>query len=174
MRRRGLRVAFPVDRLLLQLTHSRFHFAFVQPHLALVEQGRADRLVEIIRAGFDAWVGRVGYEEVCRRHVARLADRHELPLSLVEVGRLWDGRTEIDVAGIDRKARSALVGECRYRGRPMTDDVLDALHAKVKALGALDGYKVLPALFSRAGFSASLRRRAEREQVLLVEGVPLA
>lgn len=152
----------------------RFHFAFVQPHLALVEQGRADRLVEIIRSGFDAWVGRVGYEEVCRRHVARLADRHELPLSLLEVGRLWDGRTAIDVAGIDRKARSALVGECRYRGRPMTDDALDALHAKVKALGALDGYKVLPALFSRAGFSASLRRRAEREQVLLVEGVPLA
>lgn len=150
----------------------KFHFAFVQPNLQLVEQGRIDRLMELIRAGFDAWTGRVGYEEVCRRHVAQLADRRELPLDVLDVGRLWDGRVEIDVAAIDRRSRSALLGECRFRGRPMPVEALDGLRAKAEGIRALAGYKLRYALFSRSGFTAALAQRAKREAVLLVEGVP--
>jgi AAA+ ATPase superfamily predicted ATPase len=150
----------------------RFHFAFVQPHLRLLEQGRLDRILEIIRAGFDAYVGRVGYEEICRRHVAALADREELPFPLLDVGRMWDGRTEIDVAGIDHKSRNVLLGECRWRGKRAGVELLDGLHAKAAALAGVRGFKLHYALFSRAGFTADLEKRARREGVLLVEGVP--
>lgn len=150
----------------------RFHFAFVAPQLRLLEQERLDRIMEVIEASFDAWVGRVGYEELCRRHVAALADKGELPCEVLDVGRLWDGRVEIDVAGIDRKARSALVGECRWRGRRMGEEVLDGLRARAEALRSLRGYRLHLALFSRAGFTAPLARRARKEGVLLVEGVP--
>ncbi|HVV86579.1 MAG TPA: ATP-binding protein [Kofleriaceae bacterium] len=150
----------------------RFHFAFVQPNLRLLEQERIDRFMELVRGEFDAYVGRVGYEEVCRRHIAGLADRQELPFELLEVGRLWDGRTEIDVAALDRRSRSALVGECRWRGARMSEAVLDELHRKAAALPALRGFHVHHALFSRAGFTAGLEQRAKREGVLLVEGVP--
>lgn len=153
-------------------SYLRFHFAFVQPHLRLLEQDRAERLLELIRAGFDAYVGRVGYEELCRRHIAALADRHELPFELLDVGRLWDRRTEIDVAGIDRKAKSALVGECRWRGTRVSEQVLDDLRARAEALPALRGSKVHYALFSRAGFTSALEKRARKDGVLLVDGVP--
>lgn len=150
----------------------RFHFAFVHPQMRLLEQDRTGRLMDLVRSGFDAYVGRVGYEETCRRHVAALADREELPCTVLDVGRLWDGRTEIDVAGVDRKTRSVLIGECRWRSQPMAEHVLDELLARAAALPALRGWKVHAALFSRAGFTAALARRARREGVLLFEGVP--
>jgi hypothetical protein len=151
----------------------RFHFAFVQPHLRLLEQGRLDRLMEVIRAGFDAHVGRTGYEEICRRHVARLADRNELPFEALQVGRLWDRGIEIDVAALDARGRVALVGECRWRRRRMGVEDLESLVARAsraKKLGALRRHY---ALFSRAGFTTALERRAARDGVLLVRGVPI-
>jgi len=153
-------------------SYLRFHFAFVQPNLRLLEQDRTERLMDLIRAGFDAYVGRVGYEEICRRHVATLADREELSFPLLDVGRLWDGRTEIDIAGIDRKSKCALVGECRWRGARMSEQVLDELQVRAAALPTLRGSKVHYALFSRAGFTAALEKRARRDGVMLVEGVP--
>src|SRR5262249_2297215 len=147
----------------------RFHFAFVQPNLRLLEQGRLDRVMEIIRSGFEAHVGRVGYEELCRRHVASLADRRELPFEALEVGRVWDQRIEIDVAVVDRAAHTALVGECRWRRTKMSVADLDGLKSKTARLSKLSGYKIHYALFSRAGFTEALKKRASAERVLLVE-----
>ena len=114
-----------------------------------------------------------GYEEICRRHVAARADRGELPFGVLDVGRMWDGRAEIDVAGIDRRSGVALIGECRWRrGRRMDIEVLDELRAKAAAMRPLRGLTLHCALFSRGGFSTALERRARREGVLLVEGVP--
>ena len=150
----------------------RFHFAFIQPHVGLLEQGRVERVMEVIRVGFDAHVGKVAYEEICRRYVATQADRDQLPFRALEVGRLWDGRIEIDVAGIDHKSKNALVGECRWRERPMGAEVLDGLVTRAKAFEPLRGFKLHYVLFSRSGFTTALQRRAAREGVLLVEGVP--
>lgn len=128
--------------------------------------------MEVIRAGFDAHAGRAGYEEICRRHIAGLADREELPCKVLDVGRLWDGRIEVDVAGIDRRSKSALLGECRWRGKRMGIDVLDGLRARADALRPVHGFKIHYALFSRSGFSTELEKRAKNEGVILVEGVP--
>jgi AAA+ ATPase superfamily predicted ATPase len=150
----------------------RFHFTFVLPNLRLVEQGRLDRLLGIIRDGFAAYVGKTGYEEICRRHVAALSDRGELPFNALDVGRIWDRRVEIDVVAINRRSESALVGECRWRRGKIGADVLDDLMSRAAALQKLQGYKLHYMLFSRAGFTAPLTERAKRERVLLVQGVP--
>lgn len=150
----------------------RFHFTFVLPNLRLLEQGRLDRLLGIIREGFDAYVGKTGYEELCRRHVAALSDEGMLPFDAVDVGRMWDRRTEIDVVALDRKSRSALVGECRWRSRRMGEEVLDDLIARAASLEKLHGYRLHYILFSRSGFTSALEARAKRERVLLVEGAP--
>lgn len=150
----------------------RFYFTFVMPHLRLLEQGRIDRLLDVIRAGFDAYVGKTGYEELCRRYVAALSDRGKLPFDALDVGRIWDRRVEIDVVAIDRKARAALVGECRWRRGKVGPDALDDLMARAAALEELEGHKLRYMLFSRSGFTAALTARAKRERVRLVTGVP--
>lgn len=150
----------------------RFHFTLVQPHLRLIEQARIDRVLEQIRKSFDAHVGRTGYEEVCRRWLAARADAGELSFDALEVGRMWDRRTEVDVAALDQKRRIAMLGECRWRSRKMAPDDLDALQRKATAIRALEGYDLRFALFSRSGFTKTLQQRAEAEDVLLVRGVP--
>lgn len=152
----------------------RFHFAFVRPNQHLLEQGRTARLVEIIAERLPAHVGKTGYEELCRRHVAYLADRHELPLDAVEVGRIWDRHTEIDVAALDRRSRSVLLGECRWSRRKVGLPELARLQDKAGRLTRLPGYRVHLALFSRSGFTAALRRRAEELDVWLAAGPMLA
>lgn len=150
----------------------RFHFTFVLPNLRLLEQGRLDRLLAVIREGFEAYVGKTGYEEICRRHVAALSDRGDLPFEALDVGRIWDRRVEIDVVAVDRRARTALLGECRFRRAKVGVEVLDDLVSRAKSLQKLDGYKLHYILFSRAGFTTALTERAKRERVRLVEGVP--
>ena len=91
---------------------------------------------------------------------------------MLDVGRMWNGRVEIDVAGIDRKSRSALLGECRWRGKRAGVELLDDLRTRAQTVEGLQGFELHYALFSRAGFTAELEKRARREDVLLVEGVP--
>ncbi|NUQ75899.1 MAG: ATP-binding protein [Polyangiaceae bacterium] len=150
----------------------RFHFTFVLPNLRLLEQGRLDRLLGIIRDGFDAYVGKAGYEEICRRHVAALSDQGELPFDALDVGRIWDRRVEIDVVALDRRSRSALVGECRWRRGKVGVEVLDDLKSRAAQLQKLRDYKLHYILFSRAGFTTALEERARKERVWLVQGVP--
>lgn len=150
----------------------RFHFTFVLPNLRLLEQGRTDRLLAIIREGFDAYVGKTGYEEICRRHVAALSDAGELPFDAIDVGRMWDRSAELDVVALDRRSKAALVGECRWRSRRMGVEDLDHLAARAASLSKLEGYKLHFALFSRAGFTSALEARAKKERVRLVEGIP--
>lgn len=150
----------------------RFHFTFVLPNLRLLEQGRLDRLLALIREGFDAYVGKTGYEEICRRHVAALSDAGELPFDAVDVGRIWDRRAEIDVVALDRRSRAALVGECRWRSRRVGEEVLDELTARAATLQKLHGYRLHYILFSRSGFTTALESRARREGIRLVEGAP--
>lgn len=150
----------------------RFHFAFVQPNLRLLEEGRVDRLAELIAGGFSSFVGRTGYEELCRKHVAALADRGELSFEALEVGRIWDKRIEIDVVALDRRSKNALIGECRWRAGAMGEDTLEDLKARGQGLQKLQRMKLHYALFSRSGFTRALVKRAAAEKIMLVEGVP--
>lgn len=150
----------------------RFHFTFVQPNQALLEQGRVVRVMELIRGDFDAYVGKTGYEELCRRYVASLADRHALPFEALDVGRLFDRHVEIDVAAVDRRRQHALLGECRWRRKKMSVRDLEHLKGRAARLRPLRDMKLHYALFSKSGFTQALHERADAEQVMLVEGVP--
>ncbi len=151
----------------------RFHFTFVQPHLRLLEQERIGRVMERVRAGFDAYVGRTGYEELCRQYVADLADNGELPFEALEVGRIWDRNTEIDIAALDRSGRTVLLGECRWRRKKMTPADLEHLKARAGQLKKLKGFRFHYALFSRSGFTAALKNQAKQDGTMLFEGVPM-
>jgi AAA+ ATPase superfamily predicted ATPase len=148
----------------------RFYFQFVYRYPELVEQDRTERLAEIIRSGFDSYVGRTGYEELARRVVAEAADRQELPFAPLYVGRAWDRQAEIDLVAISRKERAVLLGECKWHGTKMGPEDLADLRARAEKLKRIQGFKKHYALFSRSGFTKPLERQALQESILLFDG----
>jgi uncharacterized protein len=148
----------------------RFYFEFLYRHPELIEQNRMGRLAELIRSGFDSYVGRTGYEELARRAVAELGDRRELPFEPLYIGRAWDRRVELDVIAISHRERAALVGECKWQASKMGPGDLTSLRQRAEALKRLRDFKKHYALFSRSGFTKPLVQQAIQEDVLLFNG----
>ena len=61
----------------------RFWFRYVQPNREMIEEGRSDELITLIRRDFDAYMGPV-FEEIVRKSVHRI-----LPFTPLRVGRHW-------------------------------------------------------------------------------------
>jgi hypothetical protein len=143
----------------------RFWFRFVYPHRSALEEGRTDQVLE------QQVVPRLGefaadtFEEICRRHVWRLG----LPFTPERVGAWWSPKGEIDVVAISDEEQAVLVGECKWRTKPVGVNILERLRAKAQLLqreGPWD--RVHYALFSRAGFTEALQEVAGRQGVMLI------
>jgi uncharacterized protein len=148
----------------------RFYFHFVYPYPELVEQNRTERLAEIIRSGFDSYVGRTGYEELARSTIAQAGDNGELPFEPLYVGRAWHRQVEIDLLAISRKQKAVLLGECKWHKARMGPEVLAGLRERSERLKHIEGFKKHYVLFSRSGFTKRLEQQALQEGVLLFEG----
>jgi len=150
--------------------YMRFYFHYIYPNLELLEQKRLSRMCEIIRNNFDAYVGRTAYEEISRKVVTSLGDAHELSFEPEHIGRIWNKNVEIDVAAINKKSKTILLGECKWSIKKMNNKDLDHLINRTALLKKIKDYKIHYALFSKSGFSASLLRRTKHEGVLLFQG----
>jgi AAA+ ATPase superfamily predicted ATPase len=162
-----------LGRYELRDPYIRFFFAYVYPHLEMIEQNRLKRLVDIIRSQQASYVGKTGYEELCRRTIADLGDSGKLPFAPDRVGRSWRRSAEIDVAAVNHSERVALLGECKWTSKRVGESVLDELIGKGKDQRVLSAYHLHYALFSKSGFTQPLIRRAKRERVLLFEGAEM-
>lgn len=148
----------------------RFYYAFIHPNLALLEQERFGRLLAIIDAEFDAYVGATGFEELARRRLIELADSDGLPFVPDVVGRAWAKDVELDIAAVNHHDQVALLGECRWTSRPLGLAVLDSLQERTKRHRVLGKFHHHFALFSKSGFTRALQDRAAEEGVLLFNG----
>jgi len=149
----------------------RFHFTFLRPGNSLLEQNRIGPLMQTIRAGFDAYVGHTGYEEACRRMLITLGDSGNLPFVPERIGRVWTRTAEFDVAAIDHKAQTVILGECKWTTQKMGLDVLKNLERKTALFKRLEGFKVSYALFCRSGFDRRLVAEAASRGIMLFEGL---
>jgi AAA+ ATPase superfamily predicted ATPase len=145
----------------------RFYFTAIRPHLPLLEQNRAGRVVEEIKAILPSYVARNGFEEICRREIAIRGDRGDLPFQPHYVGRIWNRRVEVDVAAVDDKSKSVLLGECKWTDRAVGEEILNELRRKLELLPGLSSYKAHFALFSKSGFTSPLAKKAAREGIFL-------
>lgn len=148
----------------------KFYFTYIYTNLELLEQNRIEKLMGIIQATKDAFVEKTGYEELARRLITRLGDEQKLPFAPDHIGRIWNRSVEIDVAAIEPRTRNILLGECKWTSKKVTHRVLDDLMGKSERLPRIKDYKKQFALFSKAGFTDSLVRRASEEKVLLFQG----
>jgi AAA+ ATPase superfamily predicted ATPase len=166
-------------RYRLQDSLMRFWFRFVFPYQADLMAGFSpeQHWQRTIEPGFGDHMA-PSFEDVCRAWV-----RVRFGQTTDSVGRWWGlarhdlrrtgqrSSEEIDIVGASGN-RITVVGECKFRARPMTREVLDSLRAyKLPAL-AQAGVDVSDAeivLFSRSGFTRSLQTHAEQTGVMLVD-----
>ena len=146
----------------------RFYFQFLYPNWPLLQQGRVERMREIVGEGFESYVGRTAYEELARRRIARLGDAGELPFRPDYVGRAWSRAAELDVVAVNWHDRTVLFGECKWRREKMSGDDLRSLRERAGRFPGFAGFKHHWALFSRSGFTAALLQAPERSAGLLL------
>jgi len=151
----------------------RFFFHFLYPNLTLLEQDRTARLLRIIEDQLPAFVGGTAFEQLARRAITVLGDSEKLSFVPEHVGRIWSRAVEVDIAAVSRRDRAAILGECKWTNRKMSERDLENLRVRTGRLPLTQDWSITYALFSRSGFTAALRRLADRDKVLLFEGPEL-
>jgi len=151
-----------------------FWCRFILPHQSLIQAGQGETVWrEFIEPGLDTYLGGV-FEEICRLYVLHrwAALQGFAPL---RVGRLWTGDGDVDVMAelVSGNERRVLVGECKWWKSPAGRNVLEALRSRARALPARWQVGMRFVIFSLSGFSEELKKEAEGEQVVLVDGEQL-
>jgi AAA+ ATPase superfamily predicted ATPase len=149
----------------------RFWGRWILPYTSQIEFGEVEGLIqETLRPNWDRFVGAT-WEELARQHVYRLATERKLPFWPEEIGSWWSASGQIDVVGVHRGRRSAILGEARWRREPMNVADLAALRDKARLwLRGEHGWDVWYVLFSRAGFTDDLLTQAGKHVLLLTPG----
>ena len=144
----------------------RFHFEFLYPY-----PDRRDRwLADQVKERFPAYIGKTAYEELARRHLAKIGGQNRLPFSPQYTGRAWSKDAEIDVVAINREDQSVILGECKWTRRKMNKADLLSLQKRADKLTRLKGFHKHFALFSKSGFTKDISTLPPRERPLRFEG----
>ncbi len=158
----------------------RFWYAFGFSNISQLEDGDVDGVYEYsIKPALHEFAS-FAFEDICTEFVRRLQKESALPFRFAKIGR-WTGKTtvrdekaagglriaetEIDLLCISRDAKEYLVGECKFKGKPLNySDYLDAA-AKLSPLKKQARF--FYALFSESGFDKKLISEAERNDIQL-------
>lgn len=148
---KGARPSYQVDDPYL-----RFWFNVLYSDLALIDAGQGEA---VLRRAWPRWQQHLGhvFEQTARDHARRLVASRELPGDLA-VGRWWslgNSPVEVDVIGL-RGRRTALLGEAKWRDRPLDGTYLQALRRKLAAVPDPEPAPIL-ALWGRQGVTAQVR-----------------
>lgn len=140
----------------------RFWYLFVRPNLSALGRGFGDDIwTRTIKPHFNEYMGSA-FEAVSREHLRDHAqERFDVPAG--EIGRLWGGDFEIDVAGrlLDG---AAVFGECKWENALIGESVLKRLEEAVeKTRYAEDARSRHFVFFARKGFTDELRKIAETD-----------
>ena len=134
-----------------------FWLRYVWPNLAALEMDRVDevwdRRIEPDLPGYMA--------QRCERFLGDLL-RHDpirtwLGFEPVTIGKYWDRNAELDLVALDRDGGNAVIAEVKWTARPIGPDVARRLHAQADSVESLRCLNKRFVLFSRAGFTESLR-----------------
>jgi uncharacterized protein len=144
-----------------------FWHRFVRPNLSSVAQGFGRDVWKLqIAPHLDEFMGEA-FEEICREHARRFS-QESFAAPAQEIGRIWHADFDIDVAGrlLDG---SMIYGECKWWKDPVGENILDQLieRASLTSYGR-DNPKRQFILYSRAGFTSGLQKRAILQESIVL------
>jgi hypothetical protein len=129
-----------------------------QSRLALGDQERI--IKQYIRPHWARFVAET-WEQLARDFLAPAGMADRLPFIAEEVGKWWSRDWEIDIVGVDRHSRRAILGEARWQERPVGEAALTQLLGKARHWRQnARGWRVAYALFSRSGFTREVEQLA--------------
>lgn len=148
-----------------------FWFRFVHPFYNDILRGEFDEAVANLEEHFVDRHAALVFEDVCREELRDALRRAGVA---ARYGRYWDRDNEMDVAALDRRARTIYVGECKFVSRPVDARTVGRLIDRCGETRAFDDLTVRPCVFSVSGFTReAVDVASEEDAVLFQDGTPL-
>lgn len=144
----------------------RFWYKFIPEAVSLIELGRGDRYYDnVVKPKLSEYMGSV-FEDMCRYYTLCHGADGDFGCFITEVGRWWGSdpkkkeTTDIDVVGLDKLTKQAVLGECKYKNDPIDKSVYEALTARDELIDkAYTTCRYL--LFSKSGFTEWVQSEAQ-------------
>ena len=148
-----------------------FWFAFVYPNMSFIESGNSFIVMDKIRKGLISRHTAFVYKDICRQRMWDLNASAYWPFHFFNVGRWWNGKSEIDIVAIDPEDNNLILGECKYWHEPVGTNILRELEGKADYIDwRKKNRHVWYVLFSEAGFTEELKSIvAARNDLLLFD-----
>lgn len=139
-----------------------FWYRFFLPNLSPLAAGHPHEVWRhAIEPRLNDYMGGL-FEWICRDY-ARLYLGEVLPAPAREVGQIWAGDFDIDVAG-RLLTGQMFAGECKWWGNPVGASVLDHLReTATRTPYERNAGERFYLLFSRSGFTPDLKRQAKKD-----------
>ncbi len=153
---------------LYRVSDAFFHFWFryVFPRRGELEMGRVEEVLDGIRKTLPQHLSRA-YEGVAAETLWR---RMDLFFPFSAVGRWWDRHEEIDLVAVNPDLNMILFAEAKWTEKPVGTDVFESLRKKAaKVAWGTKERKERFCLFSRKGFTETMKGIASEEDVVLFE-----
>ncbi|HZV04733.1 MAG TPA: ATP-binding protein [Gemmataceae bacterium] len=136
-----------------------FWHRFVRPNLSSIAEGFGrDVWRHQIRPRLPEFMG-AAFEDICRDH-ARRHSQERLPAPAQEIGRIWHGDYDLDIAG--RLLDGAMLfGECKWSDSEIGEGVLEKLieRSALTSYGRGEERRYF-ALYAKKGFTEAVRKRS--------------
>jgi len=151
----------------------RFWHRFIPDAVGAIEIGLGRAYYERnVKPMLSDYMGAV-FEKMCRQYTLRAGILGEFACTVTAVGTWWGTNparreeTDIDVVGLDKRRKTALIGECKFRHEDLDKSVFDALEERSYLLH--DRYTVVQyLLFSASGFSRWIVENAEEKRMVII------
>jgi AAA+ ATPase superfamily predicted ATPase len=141
----------------------RFYYRFISNHQSQLDLGVDAQTIAEIKRHLVDFIGKHTWEEICREWVLRTSAEGQLPFLVDQVGSLWRHKKyQIDVAGINTREKTLLLGECKWMQTAAGRGTLSALLEKTALAVPTHGkWQVMLMGFSRRGWTQPAKDFAE-------------
>lgn len=151
----------------------KFWYRFVPDAVGAIELGKGELYYKnVVKNKISEYMGEV-FEDMARYYTLNVGLCGELDCFVTSVGRWWGTNpqkqepTDIDVVGLDKNSKRAVLGECKYKNEPVDKKVYDALIERNGLIS--NAYTVVQyLLFSKSGFSDWIIEHTDHNMVKLV------
>lgn len=117
-----------VGNYVLQDYFFRFWFRYIYPNSSLIEIGRSDIVLDMVKDDFSRYLGHV-FEDIASELLQNYSFSGRLPL-FTRWGKWWHKDKEIDVVALNEQTDAILFCECKWQNRMVGKKVIEDLMQK--------------------------------------------